>query len=426
MWVILLIVLLLLIMLILFLISSSHIIIGAVTTSIPVWGLGLIVGFVVFFALRQYTLSSLHSPEKLAKLVQLSFDGNELNCSVQESEVNKYTETGSPYGLAFLSCLATAILFLTYLLYYTCSFSGYTFAMVDIASDRNYLVAPTYVPENVIFALVCVISIIPIAIAFTKLKANQSFRHSIRKEVERLVGSANLSLKQTGELQSLISQTASLAARAKVHFPDSSTSSIRNYVESHKAELLISTAGLDCLLGNELAKVRDDRSKLETAVNLYENATSIYTDVSRCVNRTGSMPLIKELEYNGALLNHQELKSLLTQKKWSEYHDAANVIIADLRRLKDLAIKYELHEEEYEEFEEEPSFVGTDEEKAYRILDVPPTATNEQIKIACDRLRRAFHPDRAKKTEEDIKFFTEKNQWINWAFDLLKKKRNIL
>jgi len=154
MWVV---VILLLILLILFLISSSHIIIGVVATSIPVWGLGLIVGFAVFFSLRQYFLTSLRSPEKLAKLVKLSFDGKKLNCSIQYSEVNKYGDIGLPYGLALLACLVTAILSLLYLLYYTTAFSRYMFAMMDIGG--SYKDGPTRVPENLIFILVSGVSI---------------------------------------------------------------------------------------------------------------------------------------------------------------------------------------------------------------------------------------------------------------------------
>lgn len=410
MWVVVLFIILLLILLLLFLISSFHIIIGAFTISLPAWGLGLIIGFGVFFSLRQYHLSSLRSPEALAKLVKLNFDGNKLNCSIQDTEVKKYGETGLPYGLAVFSCLAVTIFYLMYL-FSTDSFAGYTFAMTDIAGNRD---RATSVSGNTVFVLACIISVIPIAFAFTKLKANQSFGSSVRKEVERLVSQANFSIAPTSELQSLTNQIKSLSSKADVQFPDSSVAAVRAYVESHKSDLLINTTGLDNLLNSELKKAKQDRDNLEKSVGFYDRAMSFYSETSRQVNRTGSIPLIKELEYNYDGLTSENLKSLLTSRKWNDFQEVVGAIGEDLQRLYNLASKYEEQETEAEEFYDE-----NDEEKAYRALGVSSTATNEQIKKIYRRLVDIYHPDKQVVSDD------EKIKEINWAFEYLKGLRKI-
>jgi len=288
--------------------------------TIPAWGVGIVVGVSVFIGLRHYFLNSLRSQEKLANLVMLSFDGKKLNCSIQDAEVREYATTISriTFSLALLSCISVTLFVLLSLFNSTDAFRGRKY--IAISKEQSQEIS---------------VDLIPIGLTFVGLISTQSFKRSAREEVDRLVASANLSLKPANELQSLINQIASLSARAKVQFPESSTLAVRSYVESNKANLLISTAGLDRLLEAELARARDDRNKLEKAVKLDEVAMSIYTDTARHVNRTGSMTLIKDMEYIYTGLTHYDLKSLLPQRKWNEFHDIVNLIIKDLQGLKD-------------------------------------------------------------------------------------------
>ena len=78
------------------------------------------------------------------------------------------------------------------------------------------------------------------------------------------------------------------------------------------------------------------------------------------------------------------------------------------------AIKYQ--KEEYKKetlrYKEE-----TDEEKAYRILNIPPATTNDQIKRAYRTHTSIWHPD-AKTVKDDTKI-----KEINWAYEVLRNKR---
>ena len=389
--------------------------------TIPAWGVGIVVGVSVFIGLRHYFLNSLRSQEKLANLVMLSFDGKKLNCSIQDAEVREYATTISriTFSLALLSCISVTLFVLLSLFNSTDAFRGRKY--IAISKEQSQEISVDLSAQTV-FRLACLTSFIPIGLTFVGLISTQSFKRSAREEVDRLVASANLSLKPANELQSLINQIASLSARAKVQFPESSTLAVRSYVESNKANLLISTAGLDRLLEAELARARDDRNKLEKAVKLDEVAMSIYTDTARHVNRTGSMTLIKDMEYIYTGLTHYDLKSLLPQRKWNEFHDIVNLIIKDLQGLKDSAVKYELHEEAYEEVGEKPSVEAAKVEEAYRLLGVQPTMTDEEIKEVVIKLNKAFHPDRF--PEKDRDFFDEKLRYINGAHLTIKSARD--
>lgn len=411
MWVIF--VILLIILLILFLISSLPLILSLIITTLPAWLIGIIFALIIFFGYQQYIIYSLKSPKTLSKLLKITFDGNKIIHTIENSELNKIAKITLPFSISLITCISVTSLVL-YILYESGSFRGLSFSMMDIMGDRD---SPTAISEQVALLFGLGLTWIPIAFTFSKLNSNRGFEHSIRQAVERLVNSTNFSLKRADELQTLINNISSLAERIKVQFPKKGTESIRNYIETNKSELLVNKTGIERLFDKEIAEAKEDKRNLETEVGNYEKAMSIYTQVSRKVNQTGSMPLIKELEYNYAGLTHNELKSLLTQKRWNEFHDIVNEIILDLQRLKDLAINYESYEEEYEKVEE--SIDETDEEKAYRILGVSPNATNEQIKNLYKKLAVVYHPDN-KNTDDD-----ERVKEINQAYGVLKKIRNI-
>lgn len=397
-------------------------IIPLAVASLPAYGAGLAVGFGLIFAIRQHRLNSLDSPNTFARVVTIGFDGKKLNCSINHSEFMNYAASQTAIKLSVLACIGTTTAILIFLAMATQVFLGHALKFWGPRGDVEILARPLQEDSLIISIVICILII---TYTFKEAKLSERFNRSIREEIDRRVSSANLSLKTTDELESVIKEIAALSTRIKVQIPQNSINSmasIHSYIESHKAELLISTAGLTRKIDEELARANDDWNKLESAVNLHENAMSIYTDTSRQVNRTSSMPLIKELEYDYAGLTHSDLKSLLPQKRWPEFHTVVNSIIEDLQRLKDLAVKYELHEEEYEEFEEESSGLETNVEKAYRILSIPPTSTDEQIKRVCNNLRKAYHPDQVR--EEERKFFDDKLKEINWTYDILKSARS--
>ncbi len=155
---------------------------------------------------------------------------------------------------------------------------------------------------------------------------------------------------------------------------------------------------------------------------LYRAAMKLYTIVAIEVNWTGSMPLIKEMEYDYEGLVSENVKFLLQERKWDDFHDVLNEIMRDLQRLRDLAIKYQEagYKEETNGYKKEE-----DEEKAYRIMEISPAASDEEIKKAYRVQALNYHPDNAEQTTLGIKKLAEERfKEINWAYDFLKGIRN--
>lgn len=67
-----------------------------------------------------------------------------------------------------------------------------------------------------------------------------------------------------------------------------------------------------------------------------------------------------------------------------------------------------------------------DLESAYKMLEIPSTATDEEVKKAYKKMAIKYHPDKVSHLGEDVqKSATEKFKKINEAYEQIKKQRNL-
>lgn len=100
-----------------------------------------------------------------------------------------------------------------------------------------------------------------------------------------------------------------------------------------------------------------------------------------------------------------------------------NVCSAEIAALKEVAQYMGLSAQEVESM---LNLGGNSVDEAYKVLEVEPTATNDEIRAAYRRLALKHHPDKVAMLGEDIKKAAEeKFQSINNAKEIIYKARGI-
>ena len=67
-----------------------------------------------------------------------------------------------------------------------------------------------------------------------------------------------------------------------------------------------------------------------------------------------------------------------------------------------------------------------DTDSAYKILEINPDATNEEVKKAYRELAKRYHPDKVAHLGEEVKKGAEeKIMQLNAAYDSIKEKRGM-
>ncbi len=99
------------------------------------------------------------------------------------------------------------------------------------------------------------------------------------------------------------------------------------------------------------------------------------------------------------------------------------ICAAEIQALKEAALSMGLTEQDVESM---LNLRGDSLEEAYKVLEVSPDATDEEVRAAYRRLAVAHHPDKVANLGEDIrKAATEKFQRINAAKDKIYKARGM-
>lgn len=372
--------------------------------TLPACGVAICVMLLTLYLFRAGKIHRLNSHGTLARVVIVQFDGQKLNWDLEESQIELYAKTKLATFLSIILGI-TAIWSILSIIYKKGAFHNLT----GFSSDVN--LATGYIISGVV-----------LIVTIFRAKPGETLKDAIWERASYLVRQTNTQLERIKELCSLETSIKSIAYQLKVSFPIDFKTEIQEFVNTHKNELLSDTSALNNLIIENIKRAEEDRIYLEKAHNHYRAAMKLYTVVAIEVNWTGSIPLIKEMEYDYEGLTSENLKSLIWNRKWDDFQDIVNEIMRDLQRLRELAIKYQ--EEGYKEgangYKKE-----TDEEKAYRIMEISPAASDEQIKKAYRELALNYHPDNAEQTTLGIKKLAEERfKEINWAYDFLKGIRN--
>jgi len=375
-------------------IQSAITVISVAIASSLAWGSGVTVGLIMFYASRKRLITSLRQPGKVSELVTLTFDGNRLNCSVNEAKVEKYSASSRPLALGITASTVTTLTFLWFLAQETDAFVGHKFFETKMSVLASTIVAG-------------IISTIIISYTFVKVKAKTNLRQSIRQEVGRWVSSANVSLESTSELQSIVQSIAGLASKLNINFPDEWNPKIAAYVENNKPALLINTSGLNKLLRKQVSDARDVLNKLEHAIQIYTDVKQVYLQTAHEATQRHATTILQMLdEYSMQL---ESSKNWLLTREWNKFMAVVTAIKDDLENLYNIAINYQ--ETSESNIEEQSSM------NAYDILGVSPEMTDEEIHQVYIQLVKIYH--------EGTGFVKNEKKWkeINVAYQQIMEER---
>lgn len=197
---------------------------------------------------------------------------------------------------------------------------------------------------------------------------------------------------------------------------------VEDYITNHDWRVLAKDKIFNRLLNEQTNLARVDQTNFRKALKTFKDAEIFFTDVSRDVNKTASIPLIRELDYLYKYLSSPNIKSLLLDKKWNEFEKIIKSILNDLKSLRETAIKYQESGINDEDFDDGYNSNELDDtimtaDKAREILGISPTLPYNKIKEVYRKLSAIYHPDSSIVEDE------ERMKKINEAMHFLEEER---
>lgn len=191
-----------------------------------------------------------------------------------------------------------------------------------------------------------------------------------------------------------------LSKNLNISFPVDYRAKIKTSVLDQKYENLANSRELGRIIKEQRGMAIADIKNLEIANQRYQNTMKLYSEIENEVIKTGSKILIDKMENIKNGLTSNNFKDLLLNKQWIDFEEEVKTFIEVLERIRKSTIGYqnEGYEKKTEKKEKE-----TEEEKAYRILGLPPTASSDEIQKVFKALIKPWHSDRSKGDDERTK-----------------------
>lgn len=156
----------------------------------------------------------------------------------------------------------------------------------------------------------------------------------------------------------------------------------------------------------------------EILLKLFDQAKRMYQE-----NNMGFKNTIREcgtqIAYNLSYEERLQLLAFLAEIAKSD----GNVCAAEINALKEVAMAMGMSDREVESM---LNLKGSSLDDAYKVLEIEPTATDEEVRAAYRRMAVKHHPDKVASLGEDIrKAANEKFQKINEAKERIYQSRGL-
>ena len=375
------------------------------------WGGPTLLLFIFTSLFENNKIFRLKPGGKLTEKLPIEFNGENLKWCVDEDKIDTFS--GSMH-LVWLAVVMTSIVTISILV-------GIYLSRPDIFPSFVWFFGTHDTSEETTLVLYSILSQVPIG-GFVNVKY-EDLQNSFESRAKSLVENMNRQIQRRKELIRLEGQVNSLYSQLDIENSVNYRAEIIATVDREGVAVGGKTAKLNNTIKNNIQEARKEKNNLEKAISLYNEVEKVYEETAHEVRKTGSVPLIKELEDDYQGLDSAQTKKLLKQKAWRDYHEVLGLLKEDLHNLAEVAKKYQ--EEGFEEFGEEKkektgSIEGEmTEELAYQVLGLQKQAPVEEIKKKKKKLTQVYHPDHNKKVSDGTMM-----KKINLAYDFLKEKRN--
>lgn len=378
--------------------------------SLVVWGPPVLLLFVLIRLFINNKVFKLQAGGKLAGTLPVEFDEKKLRWSVAEKRADPFSGNLKPVWMA-AGLTSILLIVIPTGLYFSPDFSypGYVWFLGTIQVSQ----LGTFVLYSILSQL----------ILGTVIGVNlEDLEDSLTRRTKSMIVDMNEKLEGTRELRNLESHVDSLYSELEVDCPVNYRRKVAEAAKGKRTMGETDPAKLNNLVGEKVRQARREVDKLEKAINLREEVEKTYEKAAHEVRKTGSIPLIKELEDDYQGLDSPQTDKLIRQKSWEDYYEVLDLLKEDLQDLTEVAQKYQ-----QEGFEKRQASGGKNtqsqqgemtEELAYRILGLQKEATAEEIKKKKRKLSKAYHPDHNKEVADDTML-----KRINVACDFLEEKR---
>jgi len=351
--------------------------VAAAVSSLPILLISVAVLFGTFFSLLQLKLGRLKSKSVLMRVLIADFEMDSIKWQIKEHELNNYSDPSLLVGASLLFggiALVVAAWFIR---------TGNIIVVGLILVGTIILIKPRFLIER-----------------------------AVKNNISRTIGNLDKELRGFHRLSELDARIRHLSSTWGFPFPYEHVAPIRGYVRDRPVGLLDNLTELNSIIQISLKSAEEDNENLKKAHNHFIAIKTYYVITSAQVTRSGSIYLIKEMELINKRLESDKLKIMIQNREWNAFIMNLDILKIDIKKVNELAQRYQESDGSWEERE-------INEDSAFRILGIPSSTNNEQIKVVYKRLALIYHPDSGIVKDES------RMKKINIAFEFIQKQRGL-
>lgn len=352
-----------------------------------------------------------HAKVDLAQMVDVGFDGFEVEFTKKPDGISRYASSQAPLALCLFTGISAAVMIM-YLLIEMESFEGLT--LLDVPIDPLLIILGS-----------CLAASLGVPGVIFLSWPTEHLEEQTKAAVQELLEATNNKISsELAEVSKLEAELTDIARAIGAAFEPDYLNELKTFVKENIRKVLINDLTTSDIVSSIAAKVNSDRTNLQRVVLIYQEAIGLYDQAESAVRRTGSRALLDRLDQLHDGLTSPDLLSLVEGRQWTKFAEIVSLMADEAKVIGTDASRFTASPPPGSQRQRHQtgsrSFVQpTSEAEACSVLGLPANATNEQIKSVYRALAKAWHVD-GHTVGDDTRM-----KQINAAYDFLKRHRKV-